>query len=679
MADQVDGIEVIIDVDTLAVLKAGKEVKRTNAEMVKDFNKVDNAIKKLISETVSLGGAISATGKVTDQYGNENKTATQALNQLTAAQANLGDQIDRSSDLYNQQIGGLKKVNTQLTQTSKAVKTGISGMGRNAGMAGIQFQQFFGQIQGGQSALLALSQQATDLGFVLGAAGIGAAVGIGATALSFLIATLGETEVKLLSVEELTGKLSSTLKTLNEEQKQSALVVYNKQLEDQEKKLKNMRGELLLTQNDLAAVGQVGETAISKMFGVGKEEATNKATQLKGSIVALELEINKTKDSIKQLNGEATSDELDDFTSSVDQLSNSLAAQIVALRDGEKASFEYGVRQQLNLKELETIPQNIQSQIDKIFELRKAQKEQAQAERDIIKQQAKDKADAAKLAQEKKGASSFATGIIQSGESETDRLTRQMAELDSLYMQGLLQQQEYNDAKVSIALQANKIIEDDNKKLAETELQRQNMILGTTASIFGSLAELSKAFQGEQSNTYKALFAVSKGFAIAQAGLNLSSALSQTLADPSALTPAQKFANYAAVATAGGQLVSAISSASYGGGRLYGGGVESDKIYPVAENGRPEVLQQSDGSQYLIGGKGKVIPNGDIGGMSGGGVTINIANNAAGVEVTQTGSSDDGRIINLAVNEVANQINRGQGVIPKALKNSTSTQMRATR
>ena len=45
----------------------------------------------------------------------------------------------------------------------------MAGMGRGAGQAGIQIQQFVGQVQGGQSAMLALSQQGADLGIVLGA------------------------------------------------------------------------------------------------------------------------------------------------------------------------------------------------------------------------------------------------------------------------------------------------------------------------------------------------------------------------------------------------------------------------------------------------------------------------------------------------------------------------------
>ena len=54
-----------------------------------------------------------------------------------------------------------------------------------AAQAGIQFQQFFGQIQGGQGFLLALSQQSADLGFVLGAPLAGAVAGLTASLAGF--------------------------------------------------------------------------------------------------------------------------------------------------------------------------------------------------------------------------------------------------------------------------------------------------------------------------------------------------------------------------------------------------------------------------------------------------------------------------------------------------------------
>lgn len=105
----------------------------------------------------------------------------------------------------------------KITQGIRQSSGSFQGLGKNAGMAGIQLQQFFGQVQGGQSVLLALSQQATDLGFVLGAAGLGAAVGIAATGISFLIPLFKEAAA---DVEELKGRIEdlgeSTVKTVNQ-------------------------------------------------------------------------------------------------------------------------------------------------------------------------------------------------------------------------------------------------------------------------------------------------------------------------------------------------------------------------------------------------------------------------------------------------------------------------------
>lgn len=75
----------------------------------------------------------------------------------------------------------LKDTATTAKRTQKDVSTStdsISTMGRKAGMAGIQIQQFTGQVQAGTNPLLALSQQSADLGFVLGVPLVGAIAGL---------------------------------------------------------------------------------------------------------------------------------------------------------------------------------------------------------------------------------------------------------------------------------------------------------------------------------------------------------------------------------------------------------------------------------------------------------------------------------------------------------------------
>lgn len=69
-------------------------------------------------------------------------------------------------------------------------------------------------------------------------------------------------------------------------------------------------------------------------------------------------------------------------------------------------------------------------------------------------------------------------------------------------------------------------------KIQALETQKANLILGSASQIFDGLAGLAGTFAGEQSKAYKVLFAISKGFAIAQGVMNLSTAISNAAALP---------------------------------------------------------------------------------------------------------------------------------------------------
>ena len=110
-------------------------------------------------------------------------TAEKVVDKTTSAMASDFKKVDTA----------VSKTGTQMKKSSKAVKTGMASMGRGAGQAGIQFQQFIGQVQGGQGVMLALSQQSADLGFVLGAPLVGAIVGISASLVGILLPALLKT------------------------------------------------------------------------------------------------------------------------------------------------------------------------------------------------------------------------------------------------------------------------------------------------------------------------------------------------------------------------------------------------------------------------------------------------------------------------------------------------------
>ncbi|MFL1732225.1 lytic transglycosylase domain-containing protein [Moraxella oculi] len=76
----------------------------------------------------------------------------------------------------------------------------------------------------------------------------------------------------------------------------------------------------------------------------------------------------------------------------------------------------------------------------------------------------------------------------------------------------------------------------------------------------GALAGLFKDMSGEQSKAYRAMFAVSKAYALADTGIKMGNAIASAWSDPSATTIWQKMANAARVAIEQGHLVSMINA-----------------------------------------------------------------------------------------------------------------------
>lgn len=217
----------------------------------------------------------------------------------------------------------------------------------------------------------------------------------------------------------------------------------------------------------------------------------------------------------------------------------------------------------------------------------------------------------------------------------------------------LAQEQQFQTAR-------NQIIEAAAMERQQIETARNSMILGASADFFGGMADLTGAFAGEQSGAYKALFAISKGFAIANAALQLQTAIANASALP---WPANLPAIGQAVAL-GGQIASSISGISYGGGRQFGGPVNPGSMYRVGEGNAPELFS-SGGSSYMIpGSRGQVTPMDS----ASGGVTFNITNNASDMVQTQQSYDPETRTVELAITAVANQINSRTGKVGAAMK-----------
>jgi len=232
------------------------------------------------------------------------------------------------------------------------------------------------------------------------------------------------------------------------------------------------------------------------------------------------------------------------------------------------------------------------------------------------------------------------SGAVENPTAQIDLQEQQKLEALAKYQALDVQNaQLYEDAKTAIQRQAANARQQIAQNEANMQSQAISSIIGSVSQGFDGLANLAAGAAGKSSGAYQAMFALSKGFAVAQAALNLQLAISQAMADPTALTPAQKFANYAAIASAGASLLTSIGSISMGGAREHGGPVNASSMYRVGEGGKPEIFKASNGSQYMIpGDNGSVISNRDIGSGvgAGGGLVMNF-----NFDIQTTGGVDE--------------------------------------
>ncbi|MEX0517111.1 phage tail tape measure protein [Raoultella planticola] len=114
----------------------------------------------------------------------EAETANLIDGQRKANQAldNIGSNAQKTS-------GQFKRLDTQLNATSKVMSSGLRG---SVQQAGYQIQDFIVQVQGGQSALVAFSQQGSQLAGAFGPGGavVGALIALGTVVAGTLISSL---------------------------------------------------------------------------------------------------------------------------------------------------------------------------------------------------------------------------------------------------------------------------------------------------------------------------------------------------------------------------------------------------------------------------------------------------------------------------------------------------------
>lgn len=183
----------------------------------------------------------------------------------------------------------------------------------------------------------------------------------------------------------------------------------------------------------------------------------------------------------------------------------------------------------------------------------------------------------------------------------------------------------------------------------------------------GVAGESAKASASVAATTTASSAAAAGIAAVTGAAVASGAAIASAMAPAAALTSLATSGANAAPATAGILATTATAqsvalSAGALSGRLYGGPVQAGAMYPVAENGQPELLKQGN-RQYLIpGAGGRVISNKEMQ-TGGGGVTIYLSPSTSISAIdTQTGAQfikQNAEAIAAAVDQQLQKYGRG--------------------
>ena len=211
-------------------------------------------------------------------------------------------------------INDVKRFANQLENVSAKsvprVNRAMGDFGRSAGMAGMQVQQFVGQIQAGTKPMVALSQQAADLGFVLGFPLAGAVAGIVASFAGPLIDAVmgGQDSFKKLADSIL--ETEDSYRKLTQAERDFLALTVQQEITNQEKAIRNLQDSLDNLNKAYDRIEDIGDINME-----GYAEATSGAAEeslmLAASIKKMERELAASRqeleyilDPTKQLNDE---------------------------------------------------------------------------------------------------------------------------------------------------------------------------------------------------------------------------------------------------------------------------------------------------------------------------------------------------------------------------------------
>ncbi|EAT4253013.1 tape measure protein [Salmonella enterica] len=702
MATTVGEIEIIIKAETGQLLKANKQVTSVTNNMDTGFKKADNSASKLSTTISKLSAAISVALIV--EWGKKFLELADNMTQLQARIARLSTDASTAKETFQSLTQISSKTGASLSDTTKLWETLTSSL-KEAGASNAQVLNLTDTLQkigriGGNSteemsnALRQFGQsiasgtvRAEEFNSILEqmpelarqiAAGMGISMGElrqrmldgKLTAQDALNAIQDRTVVvneefnKLpRSLSQATGSLETSfaklVSSINDATGASSAAVtvidglakYIELLGDSSTstadKLWSLAGAISKLNpgylGKLLADGLIGDEP-PKQVDVLSEKIANLTGDLKelsgqaektAHVEIPQTDNNKGRKGGKGGGGKTTKKQADEATESLARQQAALDRLNTGYAEGSLELAQYDAVVALGNKATNEQIAKARQQAKAIWQVTTAIKNRAQAE------QAKRFTDQ-EIATNKTTPDAV-TGAVQDPVAQINLQEQQkLAALAQYQQMGVLSVQQYEDAKTAIQEQASNARKKIAQEEADSQIASTISILNAASSGFDSLAGIISNTAGKANSAYVAMFAAAKSFAIAAATLDFNGALLKALNAPDSLTTAQRFANYAAVASAGASVLSNIASVSMSGGRRYGGTVSAGNAYRVNEDGRSEIFQTAGGQQAFIPNQsGKIIPADKAGG--GGGVVQHIT-----FEINTTGGIDDATMAKMA-------------------------------
>lgn len=571
----------------------------------------------------------------------------------------------------------VNKIDTQMNKVAASTKKASGALGmmsRNAGQAGIQIQQFVGQIQGGQSAMLALSQQAADLGIVLGAPLVGAVIGLSASFAGMLLPSLLETENAL---EKYNEKQKESQEATNEFIKSTDAASKNNAILTATTKLNREYDLLSQTINNAKEeqkkiteqIGTASETAVSRL--IARFESLNeviKESEEKQKTLSAQIE-----ETFNQGLQEAT-DQTDEAARSLQSFTDALQTKVetlgmtergLALYTAEQLGATQADKDSINAKY--DIIEAYQQQIISQKELNKEIDDYAKLGEKLIKDEERRKESLANRG---------ATIGLTDEEAFRLQLENQDAILKEMLEARLITEQEYIERR-------NNLYAEGNSELSNVWSALENQAIGTLASIVSGAQSGKDAIRGLASSIATQLVgalikmgiqaAIGQTSAVAS-GTATAAALSSAYATPAALASLASYGANAVPAQAGIATTIATTNALAIGGREMGGPVSAGSMYRVGERGN-EIFQGVSGRNYFVPGEdGQIINNKDA---FGGGNPVNVVVNNNAPNTQATASQDSSGNIEVVISAISDQVMTGQGKFARALRQGTNTTFKA--